>query len=140
MRYQYTKPIPPGAMLISLHGVYGIKVNQVTQVIIDSKKGNLVINLNESVLNAIQDHPDFVCLDQPKEEMKRPVVPKEQLEDRTLPAEKLDKLFKNKEVTEAKTEEPSPESKAATEEAAPAKKTTKKRGRPTAKKKTDTES
>lgn len=134
MRYKYNKPIPAGAMLISLNGLYGIKVNPVTQVIVDSKQDNLVINLNANVLGAIESDPNFTCLDQPAEKPPLPVVPEEQLKDTSLPAIKLDRLFKEK--AEKKEEEVSAPEK---EEEAPVKKTAKRKGRP-AKKKTDTES
>lgn len=111
MRYKYNKKIPAGAMLISLQGLYGIRINSgMTQVIVDSKRDNLVVNLNDQVLSAIQDDPDFTALDAPAK-VERPVVPKEQLEDPTLPGEKLDKLFAKKEekkevVEEVKKEAP----------------------------------
>jgi hypothetical protein len=75
MRYHYKGERKPGTRLISLSGIYAFNINAVQQVIVDPKQNNLVINLDQKLLMAIEDHPDFELVLSKNEKQKQATEP-----------------------------------------------------------------
>lgn len=75
MRYHYRGERKPGTRLISLSGIFAFNINAVQQVIVDPKQDNLVINLDQKLLMAIEDHPDFELVLSQREKQKQAPKP-----------------------------------------------------------------
>lgn len=105
MRYYYRGVRKPGSRLISLSGLYAFNINPVQQVIVDPRQGNLVVNLDQKLLLAIEDHPEFELVLSDKEKKEKPIEAK--------PVPKVEEVKE----TEAKEVEPQAKEEEPTEEA-----------------------
>lgn len=103
MRYHYRGERKPGTRLISLSGIFAFNINAVQQVIVDPKQDNLVINLDQKLLLAIEDHPDFELVLSQREKQKQAPKPVSKAVTKKQPVAKSEEV---KVTPVEKSEEP----------------------------------